>query len=130
MRTLAQDLRYGWRMLWKTPGLTFIVALTLALSIAANALIFSIVNGYLLRPLPVPHPEQIAVVAAQQKGSSPLLYMFSYPELLDFRTAGAKRRWQSRSDARQLCDRKLLYGFERAAPPGSPDSAERGESAR
>jgi predicted permease len=86
MRTLAQDIHYGCRMLAKTPGLTAIVAATLALGIAANAIIFSVVNGYLLRPLPVPHPEQIAFLAAQQRGSSPLLYSFSHPDFLDFRS--------------------------------------------
>ena len=89
MKTLLQDIRYGWRILSKSPGLTAIVAATLALGIAANALIFSVVNGYLLRPLPVPHAEQIAFVSEQQKGGSPYLYMFSYPDFLDFRSQAA-----------------------------------------
>jgi predicted permease len=88
MRTLLQDLRYGARMLRKTPGLTIIVVVTLALGIGANTLVFSLVNGFLLHPLPVPHPEQIAVFATQQKGGSPFLFEFSYPELVDFRKQG------------------------------------------
>ncbi len=85
MRTLLQDIRYGWRMLVKTPAMTAVVAITLALGIGANALIFSFVNGFLLRPMPVPHPEQIAVLAASQKGGSQFLSQFSYPEFVDFR---------------------------------------------
>src|ERR1700722_10289291 len=89
MGMLLQDIRYGWRMLAKTPALTLVVAVTLALGIGANALIFSFVNGFLLRPMPVPHPEQIAVLAANQKGDSPFLYSFSYPEFVDFRKQAA-----------------------------------------
>ncbi|HTC88622.1 MAG TPA: ABC transporter permease, partial [Bryobacteraceae bacterium] len=69
----------------KTPTMTAVVAITLAVGIGANALIFSFVNGFLLKPLPVPHPEQIAVLAAQQKGSSQFLSYFSYPDFIDFR---------------------------------------------
>ena len=84
LENMARDLRFGFRTLAKSPGLTVIVVITLALGIGANSAIFSIVNGMLLRPLPVRAPEQIMFLAAEQKGASLQSYMVSYLDFLDY----------------------------------------------
>lgn len=79
--TVIQDLRYALRQLAKTPAITTIVVITLALGIGVNSGIFSVLNGWLLRPLPVPAPEQIVVLAARQQDGS----KFSFPDFSDVR---------------------------------------------
>src|SRR5277367_6597391 len=82
IETLIQDVRFGIRMLLKNAGFTATAVLTLALGIGANTAIFSMVNSFLLRPLPVKNPEQITVLAMQLKKGE-LQTDFSYPEFED-----------------------------------------------
>jgi putative ABC transport system permease protein len=68
MESLLQDLRFGIRTLLKNPGFTSVAVLTLGLGIGANIAIFSVVYAVLLRPLPFPHPERLAVVGPDEDG--------------------------------------------------------------
>jgi putative ABC transport system permease protein len=86
MTTLLEDVRYGLRVLWKSPGFTIVAVLSLALGVGANTAIFSIVNAVLLRSLPFSHPERLVKVIASNRGVGARDIGFSVPELDDLRT--------------------------------------------
>jgi hypothetical protein len=71
LESLLGDATFSVRMLKKSPGFTAVALLTLALGVGANTAVFSLVNGLLLRPLPVPHAEQLAVLGMETVGPGP-----------------------------------------------------------
>jgi hypothetical protein len=109
IETLVQDLRYGLRQLWRSPGFTTVAVLTLALGIGANTAIFSVVEGVLLAPLPYPQSGRLVMIwewnLKLKQVKEP-----SYPNFLD---------WQR--DARsfqQMAGYKWhFYGLTSPGPP-------------
>lgn len=83
--THLQDLKYAGRLIAKSPVVAVVIAITLALGIGVNAAIFSVVNGFLLRPLPVRAPNEIVVLAINDKNAPVGSGGFSYPQFAEFR---------------------------------------------
>ncbi len=71
MSGLIQDLRYGWRMIFRNPGFSLVAILTFALGIGANTALFSAVNALLLRPLPVEDIDHLVFGMALREGFDP-----------------------------------------------------------
>jgi putative ABC transport system permease protein len=85
METLLQDLRYGLRLLAKSPGFTLVAVITLALGIGANSTIFSIFNAVLLRPLPFPQSQRLVLIWATNQETGSTQDVASYPNFEDWK---------------------------------------------
>jgi predicted permease len=76
---VVRDTRFGLRQLYRSPGFAFTAIITLALGLGANTAIFSLINSLLLRPLPVPHAEELSVLNYSRTDSQQPGYYFNAP---------------------------------------------------
>jgi putative ABC transport system permease protein len=101
LEQLGQDLRYGARLLRRSPAFSIVAVLTLALGIGANTAIFSVVNAVLLRPLPFPEPDRLVrIYESSPKGNqrnvvNPLNFLNWRERTRSFQQMAAMHGWDS-----------------------------------
>ena len=85
MSGLRETCKSVLRQMRQAPGFVIAATLTLALGIGANTAIFSVISGF-MRPLPVPDPDRIVILASSTEGDETgLRFRFSFPALQDYR---------------------------------------------
>ena len=99
---LAQDLRYGARMLRRSPGFTAVVVLIIALGVGANTAVFSVLNSLVFRSLPVPEPGRLVYFRNPS---------FSYPIFQELKTRDAKLALEWRMAGRGAFERAFGDGY-------------------
>ena len=83
-----QDLRYGWRILRRTPGFALVAVLTIALGIGASSAVFTVINTFFLNSLPIPNPSTLEAVYAMPESADPSANTpqpISFLDLQDYR---------------------------------------------
>ena len=131
IETLFQDVRYGLRILGRTPVITGVAILSLALGIGANTAIFSLIDSLVLRTLPVKHPEELVRSARQllwgRRGHSKL-YKSLWEQLRDHQAVFSGvfawddalsiwRRAERSKSQRDVCERRLFQHSGCRPPP-------------
>src|SRR5580698_5509876 len=85
MNNIWQDVRYGIRMLASKPGFTAAAVLVLALGIGANSAVFNIINAFVLKPIHIEKPDEVAGLYSRDTKHPDTYRAFSYPNYVDIR---------------------------------------------
>ena len=113
LEDFAQDLRYALRTLRQKPGFAVVALLTLALGCGATTLMFTLINGVLLKPLPYPSPQQLVAVNAHSESWNTEVYgeqNVAYPDFLD-----------CQRNVRSLKFAGVLFNGGTLSEPGDPE---------
>ena len=109
--SLWQDLRHGGRMLLKNPGFAIVAIASIGVGVGANAAMFSVADGLLLRPLGVPRPGEVLSIVGTSPERGFLPPGLSYPDYVDIRD-------RARTFESLVAFRNVLTGFD--ARPDQP----------
>ena len=114
MTTLLQDLRFALRQMRRSPGFALTAVLTLALGIAANVIVFGVLQALILRPIDVPHPDRVMTLAHSDQLT---IRFFAYPEVRDVRDGNTVFSAVAADD-----DHRILAWKPTASPGPSGDT--------